>query len=406
MNKDDFKVLGNEFREMIRDILGSGEARDIGRNVGNTVKSALDMAFEEVREAIASIQAEALRTPGMYKTRAKGSYKKPVKHQAPKSDLNFPYRYVGKVSGILYTIFGSIGIGIAGIALIVLSAMNVLFRGVIAPMQAVLLSTVLGAGVIMEVKGSMLRKRLKRFRKYLKIINGRSTCRIDELSNHSGLSPKYIAKDLRKMISAGMLPEAHIDDKKTFIMLNRESYELYLEHQASLKKRELEEKQKEEERRRSAGASKEVPGADPQSSNTIEDAKKNIRLIREAGIAIPDRDVSEKVKRLEEITSFIIDYVEKHPEKLRQVRRLLSYYLPTTIKLLNAYREFDRQPVQGDNIMKAKQEIKDALDTVIHAFENLIDRIFESAAMDVSADISVLRTILEQDGLMGDDLKN
>jgi len=56
--------------------------------------------------------------------------------------------------------------------------------------------------------------------------------------------------------------------------------------------------------------------------------------------------------------------------------------------------------------MKAKQEIKDALDTVIHAFENLIDRLFESAAMDVSADISVLRTILEQDGLMGDDLKN
>ena len=33
MNKDDFKVLGKEFKAMIKDIFGSGKP-EIGRNVG------------------------------------------------------------------------------------------------------------------------------------------------------------------------------------------------------------------------------------------------------------------------------------------------------------------------------------------------------------------------------------
>jgi 5-bromo-4-chloroindolyl phosphate hydrolysis protein len=411
MNKEDFKVLGKEFKEMIKDILSSGDPQEISRNVGSTVNSTLDMAFEEVRKAIASIQMESRRSPGARKTRSNDDFykqsvkKQSIKHKPTKLDTNFPYKYVGKVSGILYTIFGGIGIGVVAITLIVLAALNILMSEVITPLIVVLL-IVLGASVALEVKGSIIRKRLKRFRTYLKLINGRSTCMIDELSSYSGLSSRYIVKDLRKMISLGMLPDAHIDAKKAYIMLNRESYELYLEHQAKLKKRELEERQKAAERKRAAKSSRDKPDADTRVSNTIEEAKLNISLIREARLAIPDKDVSVKVQRLEEIISFIIDYVEEHPEKLRQVRRLLSYYLPTTIKLLNAYREFDRQPVQGDNILTAKREIKEALDTINHAFENLLDSLFENAALDVSADISVLRAILEQDGLMRNDFKS
>ena len=77
----------------------------------------------------------------------------------------------------------------------------------------------------------------------------------------------------------------------------------------------------------------------------------------------------------------------------------MNYYLPTTLKLVNAYREFDEQPVQGENIRKAKQEIEDTLDTIISAFEKLFDSMFEDAAMDISTDISVLETMLAQEGL-------
>jgi 5-bromo-4-chloroindolyl phosphate hydrolysis protein len=86
---------------------------------------------------------------------------------------------------------------------------------------------------------------------------------------------------------------------------------------------------------------------------------------------------------------------------------MMSYYLPTTSKLLDAYCELDEQPVAGQNIESTKKEIENALDTINTAFENLLDSLFEEKAWDISSDISVLNTMLAQEGLTGNDfLKN
>ena len=71
---------------------------------------------------------------------------------------------------------------------------------------------------------------------------------------------------------------------------------------------------------------------------------------------------------------------------------------------LNAYEEMDSQPVQGENITSSKKEIEETIDTLNVAFEKLLDSIFEDTAMDVSSDISVLNTVLAQEGLTEDEL--
>ena len=76
-----------------------------------------------------------------------------------------------------------------------------------------------------------------------------------------------------------------------------------------------------------------------------------------------------------------------------------------TLKLVDAYEEFDRQPVQGENISTAKGEIEKTLDTINFAFENLLDSLFQDAVMDISAEISVLQTLLAQEGLTQRDFK-
>ena len=83
----------------------------------------------------------------------------------------------------------------------------------------------------------------------------------------------------------------------------------------------------------------------------------------------------------------------------------MSYYLPTTLKLLQAYQEFDAQPIQGENIKSAKTEISDTLDTITVAFKNLLDSLFEHEAMDISTDISALETMLAHEGLTEDGMK-
>ena len=80
----------------------------------------------------------------------------------------------------------------------------------------------------------------------------------------------------------------------------------------------------------------------------------------------------------------------------------MDYYLPMTVKLLTAYADMDAQPIQGQNIQASKREIEETLDTLNMAFENLLDDLFRDTALDVSSDITVLQTLLAQEGLTDD----
>ena len=108
---------------------------------------------------------------------------------------------------------------------------------------------------------------------------------------------------------------------------------------------------------------------------------------------------------MEMLVDRIFDRVEQNPESVDDIRKLMEYYLPTTVKLLEAYQELDAQPVEGENIRSSKREIEATLDTLNMAFERLLDSMFQETAWDVSSDISVLQTMLAQEGLVDDGLK-
>ena len=102
----------------------------------------------------------------------------------------------------------------------------------------------------------------------------------------------------------------------------------------------------------------------------------------------------------------IFQQTEAHPENAPDLRKMMDYYLPMTVKLLGAYEELDRQPVQGENILNSKKEIEDTLDKLNSAFAKLLDNLFEDTAWDVSSDISVLQTMLAQEGLTRNHFEN
>ena len=103
--------------------------------------------------------------------------------------------------------------------------------------------------------------------------------------------------------------------------------------------------------------------------------------------------------RLYDVVDKILFCVEKQPEKLEEIRQLMKYYLPTTLKLVKAYREFEENTIQGNNIQTAKNEIELSLDTINDGFERLLNNLFEQDAMDISTDIYVLQNMLAREGL-------
>ena len=124
--------------------------------------------------------------------------------------------------------------------------------------------------------------------------------------------------------------------------------------------------------------------------------------LREVSTFIKDETISDKVKRLDELTSKIFQIIEESPEKQPQLRRFTSYYLPTTLKLVRSYVTLEKQGVKGQNITNTKKSIGDILDTLSTGFEQQLDQLFKSDAIDIASDINVLENLMQQDGLTGD----
>lgn len=148
-----------------------------------------------------------------------------------------------------------------------------------------------------------------------------------------------------------------------------------------------------------------APAPKPQKADPMPEAdqyQKILDELRRVNDAIPDEEMSDKISRLEAVSAKIFEQAKSDPDKLPQMRKFMDYYLPTSLKLLNTYAELDKQGIEGENISESKHRIEQTMDTLVKAFENQLDRLFASDALDVSTDIDVMQNMLRADGLTDD----
>lgn len=292
----------------------------------------------------------------------------------------------------------SAGIGITIMILFLVSFFLGSFPIGIKIALSVLVPLLLGSG-IMAWKGSSILSGLKRYRNYIAQLRGRTYCNIKELADKNGKSFRFVAKDLKKMIEKGWFRQGHLDHDNTCLIVSHDTYQEY----QNIQKQRIEQIQLETERQ---NRSKTSEGSrNPEVEKVISEGKEYIRKIRECNQNISEEEITSKISHMEMLIQKIFDRVEEDPDALDDIQKLMEYYLPTTVKLLEAYQQLDSQPVQGENIRSSKTEIEQTLDTLNLAFERLLDSLFEEVAWDVSSDISVLHTMLAQEGLTGNDFK-
>ncbi len=147
---------------------------------------------------------------------------------------------------------------------------------------------------------------------------------------------------------------------------------------------------------------KRKPKAEKATEAEKDQYQKYLDELRDVNDAIPDEEMSNKISRLEAVSAKIFEQAKTDPEKLPRMRKFMEYYLPTSLKLLQTYAELDAQGVEGENISESKRRIEQTMDTLVQAFETQLDQLFQSDAMDVSADIDVMENMLRADGLTGE----
>lgn len=121
--------------------------------------------------------------------------------------------------------------------------------------------------------------------------------------------------------------------------------------------------------------------------------------------SITDTNVRVKINKIMEVSDKIVQDAMHDASDVPQIKRFLSYYLPTTIKLLNAYDRMGNQGIQGDNITSSMRRIEDMLDAAIMAYEKQLDSLFANQALDIETDIQVMNSMIAREGLGERDFK-
>jgi hypothetical protein len=138
---------------------------------------------------------------------------------------------------------------------------------------------------------------------------------------------------------------------------------------------------------------------DPKIDALIQEKDRALGEIRRLNDSIADTKLTQQINELEQTTAKILDHVIQQPEKLPQIWKFMNYYLPTTLKLLNAYDRMGAAGVEGENIGGTMERIETMMETIVSSFHKQLDALFRDEAMDIASDITVMENLLAQEGL-------
>ena len=430
MGYNELDELGDKIQDIIDSAINEKNYQKLSQSINQTLNKAIDSGSEALKSALNHTAGDGkytnYRTGSSYDYRQNRSWdfqktgngqrkhtdtgRQQNKPQETNMALYLPSSGI-KVKGILKTVFGGILTGTFGIAAITVGALGLGFgvNGMVG--GSVALAVFAAASGILLGQGYTSLTGLSRRDKYIKALGSHTYCNFQQLALAVGKPVKFVKKDIRRMISRGWFLQGHVDGQETCLITSNETYDQYVSTQKQLEERKRqetellrEEQAREKIRQEAEERDKKNARISPEVQQVLDKGNDFLDKIRRSNDAIPGEEISSKISRMELIIAKIFERAKAHPEIIPDLNRLMDYYLPMTVKLLNAYEEMDSQPVQGENITSSKREIEETIDTLNIAFEKLLDSVFEDTAMDVSSDISVLNTVLAQEGLTEDEL--
>ena len=366
--------LGRKIQDIVDQAVNSSDYRKLNQ----TIRQAVDLGEDAVRRAVNGVNRAANQ----------------------KSQANLPVLY-GRTgnrtaTGLLKIAGGGALSGVTLVAAVAGTVADLLLTGTATlGFPALIAMGFLGAGGYLLYSGIRTLTGVSRFKTYRKTLGDKTYCALEKLARAVNKDVRFVRRELRDMIREGLFLEGHLDHEEKNLITSNETYQYYEQSRLQL---EAAKKQEAEQARKKT----ENPVVS-QVREVLDKGEAFLSEIRRCNDAIPGKEISDKISRMELIVQRIFDRARTNPEIVPDLKKMMDYYLPMTVKLLKAYADMDAQPIQGETIQASKREIEDTLDTLNQAFERLLDSVFQETALDVSSDISVLKTLLAQEGVTGSD---
>ncbi len=254
----------------------------------------------------------------------------------------------------------------------------------------------------MFVSGLHNKALLSDARKIRDLVKDKLYVSVADISASMGTGRKKTLKKIKAVLQKGFFPEGRLDEEETTFIASKAVYEQYLETKKHREEeaRENLSKQGVNEEKRATLNSEQLTELNAMMS----EGTKTIVRLHELNDEIPGEAITAKLNKTEALLQDIFGRVREHPDQMKNCHKLMEYYLPTMLKLVEAYAEYDKVTEPGPDILKAKDEIEKTIDTINEAFSELLNKLFRDSVWDVTADARVLQSMLGQDGLTGSDM--
>ena len=213
---------------------------------------------------------------------------------------------------------------------------------------------------------------------------------IGDLADYSKIPVAQVIKDLNMAIDLKLIPQGHFGTDNLILIVSNEMYEKYKKQQASYDRYY---KKKAEERLRMGERTEEIQAL-------LDQGQEYIEKIHQSNDIIKDKEISDKLDKMEKIVSMIFYELDLSPQYADKLGMFMNYYLPTTKKLLDSYIEIDEKEVKGKSLEKSKKDIAEAFDKLIVSFDSILDKFYQAKELDIASDISTMEILMKQENLM------
>lgn len=338
---------------------------------------------------------------------------------SPRNEQRTPFfavkvnKHSSNISGMIKIVIGSLIDFITGIlilgSIISISDGTSSLKTDLGPL--IFVGLIFAGGTSLILSGKKKRALVKDYFHFGNIIGNRAYSTVKELADRTGRAPEYIVRQIKKMKQQGWLPYAALDRGETTLMLTDDVYKEYLKSTAYMQDTAAATKTEEEAPRKQDTSDDKEPEKvdyytiDPKLPKEVQDILKEgieyLHKIRYFNDLIPDTEtMSDKLYTLEATALSIFKKLRETPDIAGDLRKFMTYYLPTTEKLLQSYVDMRKQSLNVQNIANAQKEIEEATDVINDAFVKLLNQLFESTSWDIASDISVMKTMMKQDALL------
>lgn len=225
-----------------------------------------------------------------------------------------------------------------------------------------------------------------RFRKYNREIGNNTVIPTADLAAITAKPIDFTINDLLNMIEKDYYRQARIVENGELFILDSNTYKLYKEEML----RDPKERYEELEEKESSALVEEY----------LSRAKRDVTTLTEMTPKLRE-PMKAKISEFLQIVGKIFELLKENPNTAKDLDKVINFYLPTTVKLMDNYIDLSEKPTES--VKSSLKSMEQTMDLVNDGFMKMLDNIYQEKIMDLSSDMSVLKSMLRQEGLLDQD---